>query len=112
MTITDRDKDLIKSGGEWIRSVLLEEIALSHPGVAEAAAIAVPHPKWDERPLVVIVPKARVTIEPEELKAHFKPHLAAWKIPDIAETEQLPLGATGKVLKTELRQNFNAFYTS
>lgn len=112
MTIIDRDKDLIKSGGEWISSVLLEEIAVQHPNVVEAAAIAVPHPKWDERPLVVCVSSVEETINLAEITKLFVKGLPSWQVPDVVFVDQLPLGATGKVLKVELRQRFSEFHST
>lgn len=110
MQITDRDKDIIKSGGEWISSIELEGIALKHPNVAQAAAIAVAHPKWDERPLVVVIAKPGKPIEPDHIKEHFKPHVAGWQVPEIIEIDEMPIGATGKILKIELRQRFADFF--
>jgi fatty-acyl-CoA synthase len=112
MTITDRDKDLIKSGGEWISSVQLEETAVTHPDVVEAAAIAVPHPKWDERPLVVCVSDATTDPQTADVKALFAKRLPSWQVPDIVFTDQLPLGATGKVLKADLRARYAEYYSN
>jgi 3-(methylthio)propionyl---CoA ligase len=107
MRITDRSKDVIKSGGEWISSIELEHIALSHPGVANAACIAVPHPKWDERPLLVVVRKGGDAVTREQLLAHFAGKVARWQIPDdVVFVEAIPLGATGKMLKGQLRERF------
>ncbi len=107
MQITDRSKDVIKSGGEWISSIELEHIALSHPAVAGAACIAVRHPKWDERPLLVVVCKAGATVTREELLAHYAGKLARWQIPDdVVFVDAIPLGATGKMLKAQLRERF------
>ena len=103
--LTDRTKDLIKSGGEWISSIALENIAIGHPGVAEAAAIAVPDPKWSERPLLIVVPRAGCTITPEEIRAFYRGKVPGFSMPDrVVVAEALPHGATGKVLKTELRR--------
>jgi fatty-acyl-CoA synthase len=105
--ITDRSKDVIKSGGEWISSIDLENLAISHPAVAEAAAIAVPHPKWDERPLLIAVLKPAASVTPEELLAFFEGKIAKWWIPDdVIFVKELPHTATGKLLKTQLRQDF------
>lgn len=112
MTITDRDKDLIKSGGEWISSVQLEDIAVTHPNVVEAAAIAVPHPKWDERPLVVCVSDAATDPQAADVQALFVEQLPSWQVPDIVFTDQLPLGATGKVLKADLRASYAEFHSN
>jgi fatty-acyl-CoA synthase len=107
MRITDRSKDVIKSGGEWISSIELEHIALSHPGVANAACIGVPHPKWDERPLLVVVRKSGDAVTREELLAHFAGKVTRWQIPDdVVFVEAIPLGATGKMLKGSLRERF------
>jgi len=109
MKLTDRTKDLIKSGGEWISSIELENVAASHPDVAEAAAIAVPDDKWGERPLVIVVPREGRTPTPEALKAWFEGRVAKYAVPDrVAIAESLPHGATGKILKTELRRIYLA----
>lgn len=110
MVITDRDKDLIKSGGEWISSIQLEAIALEHPGVVEAAAIAVPHPRWGERPLVVCVSSGRGAITTAEIRRLFEEKLPSWQVPDVVMSAQLPVGATGKVVKMRLRQAFSQHY--
>jgi len=107
MQITDRSKDVIKSGGEWISSIDIENIAMSHPAVHEAAAIACRHPKWDERPLLVVVPKPGATVTREELLAFFDGRIAKWQIPDdVAFVTELPHTATGKLLKLKLRDQF------
>ncbi len=107
MQITDRSKDVIKSGGEWISSIDLENIAVAHPGIAEAAAIAAYHPKWDERPLIVAVRKPDAQVTREELLAFYEGKVAKWWIPDdVVFVEQLPHTATGKLLKTTLRHQF------
>jgi acyl-CoA synthetase (AMP-forming)/AMP-acid ligase II len=107
MQITDRSKDVIKSGGEWISSIELENIAIAHPGIAEAAVIGVRHPKWDERPLVVAVKKPGANVTREELLAFYQGKVAKWWLPDdVAFVEQLPHTATGKLLKTQLRRDF------
>lgn len=107
MQITDRAKDLIKSGGEWISSIELENISLSHPSVALAAAIGVPHAKWDERPLLVVVAKKDVALDKAEILAHFDGKIAKWMIPDdVIFAESLPMTATGKVHKLTLREQF------
>jgi len=110
MQITDRSKDLIKSGGEWISSIEIENIAVSHPAVAMAACIAVPHPKWDERPLLVVVRKPSAELTREQLLAHFAGKVARWQVPDdVVFVDSIPLGATGKMLKTRLRQQFRDY---
>jgi fatty-acyl-CoA synthase len=109
MHITDRSKDVIKSGGEWISSIELENIAVAHPAIAEAAAIGVAHPKWDERPLIVAVKKANAHVTREELLKFFEDKVAKWWIPDdVVFVESLPHTATGKLLKTQLRKEFMA----
>jgi acyl-CoA synthetase (AMP-forming)/AMP-acid ligase II len=109
MQITDRSKDVIKSGGEWISSIDLENIAVAHPGIAEAAAIGVSHPKWDERPLIVAVRKAGAEVSREELLKFFEGKVAKWWVPDdVVFVETLPHTATGKLLKTQLRRDFGA----
>ena len=106
MQITDRSKDVIKSGGEWISSIDLENIAVAHPGIAEAAVIGIAHPKWDERPLVVAVKKPGATVTREELLKFYEGKIAKWWTPDdVVFVEQLPHTATGKLLKTKLRQD-------
>ena len=110
MQITDRSKDVIKSGGEWISSIDLENIAVAHPGIAEAAVIGVPHPKWDERPLVVAVKKAGAQVTREQLLEFYQGKVAKWCMPDdVAFVDQLPHTATGKLLKTKLRQDFRDY---
>jgi len=107
MQITDRSKDVIKSGGEWISSIDVENIAMAHPAVAMAACIAVPHPKWDERPLLVVVRKPGVEVTAREILDFFAGKVAKWQVPDdVAFVESIPLGATGKMLKTKLRETF------
>jgi len=103
--LTDRTKDLIKSGGEWISSIALENIAVGHPDVAEAAAIATPDDKWGERPLVIVVPRAGCSPDPESVRSFFVGKTPNWSIPDrVIVAEELPHGATGKILKSELRR--------
>jgi 3-(methylthio)propionyl---CoA ligase len=110
MQITDRSKDVIKSGGEWISSIDLENIAVAHPAIAEAAVIGVRHPKWDERPLVVAVKKAGAEVTREQLLEFYKGKVAKWCMPDdVAFVEQLPHTATGKLLKTKLRHDFKDY---
>jgi fatty-acyl-CoA synthase len=110
MQITDRSKDVIKSGGEWISSIDLENIAVSHPQVAEAACIACAHPKWTERPLIVAVLKPGATVTREELLAHFEGKVAKWWIPDdVVFAEDLPHTATGKLQKVRLREQFRDY---
>jgi fatty-acyl-CoA synthase len=107
MQITDRSKDVIKSGGEWISSIDLENIAVAHPAIAEAAVIGVRHPKWEERPVVIAVKKPGAAVTREELLAFYEGKVAKWCMPDdVVFVEQLPHTATGKLLKTKLRQDF------
>ncbi|MGY4829461.1 3-(methylthio)propionyl-CoA ligase [Sphaerotilaceae bacterium SBD11-9] len=107
MQITDRSKDVIKSGGEWISSIDLENIAMAHPAVHEAAAIACRHPKWDERPLLVVVKKPGAELTREELLAFFEGRIAKWQIPDdVAFVSEIPHTATGKIQKLKLRDAF------
>lgn len=101
---------MIKSGGEWISSIDLENLAIAHPAVAEAAVIGVPHPKWSERPLLVVVRKAGLEVSAEELLAFFDGKIATWWKPDAVEfVAQLPHTATGKLLKTQLRKDFAGY---
>lgn len=110
MQITDRSKDVIKSGGEWISSIELENIAVGHPGVFEAAVVGVAHPKWDERPLLVIVRNEDSTVTREELLAYYDDKVAKWWIPDdVAFVDELPHTATGKLLKMDLRDRFQDY---
>ncbi|HEX9193621.1 MAG TPA: 3-(methylthio)propionyl-CoA ligase [Burkholderiales bacterium] len=110
MQITDRSKDVIKSGGEWISSIDLENIAVAHPAIAEAAVIGVRHPKWDERPLVIAVKKPGASVTREELLKFYEGKVAKWWMPDDATfVEQLPHTATGKLLKTQLRRDFREY---
>ena len=110
MQITDRSKDVIKSGGEWISSIDLENLAIAHPDVAEAAVIGIYHPKWDERPLLVVVKKPGAAVTREDLLKFFEGKIAKWWMPDdVAFVEQLPHTATGKLLKTKLREDFKDY---
>jgi 3-(methylthio)propionyl---CoA ligase len=105
MQITDRSKDVIKSGGEWIGSIDLENIAMAHPAVAMAACIAAFHPKWDERPLLVVMKKPGTAVTREELLAFFDGKIAKWWTPDdVVFVDAIPLGATGKMQKNKLRE--------
>ena len=107
MTIKDRSKDIIKSGGEWISTVELENIAVGHPEIAGAAAIAAKHKKWDERPVILAVKAEGATISEANLLTYYADKIAKWQIPDkVIFVEQLPLGATGKILKKELRTEY------
>lgn len=103
--ITDRSKDVIKSGGEWISSISLENAAVAHAQVAEAAAVGIPHPKWDERPILVVVPVENTTPNPQEILDLVGQSFAKWQIPDdVVFMQELPHTATGKISKLELRQ--------
>ncbi|MGC4365719.1 3-(methylthio)propionyl-CoA ligase [Hydrogenophaga sp. R2] len=110
MQITDRSKDVIKSGGEWISSIDVENIAMAHPAVAMAACIGMRHPKWDERPIVVVVKKPGAEVSREELLAFYEGKTAKWQIPDdVVFVDAIPLGATGKMQKMTLRQQLKDY---
>lgn len=110
MQITDRSKDVIKSGGEWISSIDVENIAMAHPGVQMAACIGMRHPKWDERPIVAVVKKPGTEVTREELLKFYEGKIAKWQIPDdVVFVEAIPLGATGKMLKTRLREQLKDY---
>jgi fatty-acyl-CoA synthase len=103
--IVDRAKDVIKSGGEWISSQALEQAAMRHPAVHEAAVVAIPHPRWQERPLLIVVIEEGASVSPEELRAHLQESVPKWWLPDeIAFVMELPHGPTGKLQKEELRR--------
>jgi fatty-acyl-CoA synthase len=105
--ICDRSKDLIRSGGEWISSVALENALMGHPAVAEAAVVAIAHPRWGERPLAVVVLKTGHRVSAEELRRHLAPDFAKWWLPDLFEfVDQIPRTSTGKFLKSALRERF------
>jgi fatty-acyl-CoA synthase len=110
MQITDRSKDVIKSGGEWISSIDLENEAVGHPSVAEAAVIGVAHPKWQERPLLIVVKKKDKDVSREEMLKYLEGRVAKWWMPDdVVFVNELPHTATGKLLKTKLRQDFKDY---
>ena len=110
MQITDRSKDVIKSGGEWISSIDVENEAVGCKGIAEAAVIAVPHPKWDERPLLLAVKQEGAEVSKDEVIAHLKGSLAKWQLPDdVIFVDELPHTATGKILKTKLRSEYGDY---
>jgi len=110
MQITDRTKDVIKSGGEWISSIDLENLAIAHPAVAEAACIAAPHPKWAERPLLVVVKKPNAELTREEMLKFFEGKIAKWWMPDdVIFVDELPHTATGKLQKLKLREKFKDY---
>jgi fatty-acyl-CoA synthase len=111
--LTDRAKDVIKSGGEWISSIDIENIVMGCPGVSEAAIVGVPHPKWEERPLLIVVPKPDATPSVAAIKAFLDDRIAKWWMPDdIVFMEALTYGATGKIQKMELRKRFVRHYLS
>ncbi len=110
LQLTDRTKDVIKSGGEWISSVELENAAMSHPAVAEAAAIGIYHPRWDERPILVVVKKAGAEVSADEIRTHLAQSVAKWWLPDAVEfVAEIPHGGTGKVSKKDLREQFKDY---
>lgn len=110
MQITDRAKDVIKSGGEWISSIELENAAVGCPGVAEAAAVGIYHPKWDERPLLLIVRKEGADVSGEDVTAYLSDKVAKWWLPDeVKFVDELPHTATGKILKRELRDEYKDY---
>jgi len=110
MQITDRSKDVIKSGGEWISSIDVENIAMAHPEVLMAACIGMPHPKWDERPIVVVVVKPGAQLDRGQILSFYEGKIAKWQIPDDAVfVEAIPIGATGKMLKTKLREMLSTY---
>ncbi len=110
MQITDRSKDVIKSGGEWISSIDVENVAMAHPAVAMAACVGIFHPKWDERPIVCVVKKPDAEVSRDELLAFYEGKTAKWQIPDdVVFVDAIPLGATGKMLKTKLREQLAGY---
>jgi 3-(methylthio)propionyl---CoA ligase len=110
MQITDRSKDVIKSGGEWISSIDVENIAMAHPAVAMAACVGMKHPKWDERPIVVVMKKPGAEVTRDELLAFYEGKIAKWQIPDdVVFVDAIPLGATGKMQKMTLRQQLKDY---
>ena len=113
MAITDRTKDVIKSGGEWISSIELENTIMAHPAVAEAAVIGVAHPKWTERPLLIVMKAEGQDVDADELLAYYEGKVAKWWIPtDVAFVDELPHTATGKIKKIELRRQFKDYELS
>jgi fatty-acyl-CoA synthase len=107
LTITDRAKDVIKSGGEWISSIEIENVAVGHPAVAEAAVIGIPHPKWDERPLLIVVTKPGERVAKQEILQFLDGKIAKWWMPDdVIFTDEIPHTATGKIQKTVLRERY------
>jgi acyl-CoA synthetase (AMP-forming)/AMP-acid ligase II len=111
--LTDRAKDVIKSGGEWISSIDIENLAMGCPGVAEAAVIGIPHPTWEERPLLVVVTVAGANMTKQTISTHLEGRIAKWWMPDdIVFVDALSYGATGKIQKMELRHRFAGHYSS
>lgn len=110
LQLTDRTKDVIKSGGEWISSVEIENVAVGHPAVAEAAVIGVAHPKWDERPLLVVVRKPGAAVCGEDLRSFLAGKVAKWWVPDAVEfVDEIPHTGTGKISKKDLRERFKGY---
>jgi len=110
MQITDRSKDVIKSGGEWIGTIDIENIAMAHPAVLQAACIGIAHPKWDERPLLLVVKRPGMEVAPAEVIAFFEGKIAKfWTPDDVAFVDALPMGATGKIQKNKLREQFKEY---
>ena len=110
LRLTDRAKDVIKSGGEWISSIELENAAVGCPGVLEAAAIGIPHPKWDERPLLLIVRDDDSQVGEQEIRDFLSKEVAKWWLPDAIEfVTELPHTATGKLSKKDLRDQYRAY---
>ena len=110
MQITDRSKDVIKSGGEWISSIDIENVAMAHPAVAMAACIGMPHPKWDERPIVAVALKPGAEVTRDELLKFYDGKVAKWQVPDdVVFVDSIPLGAIGKMLKTRLREQLKDY---
>ena len=110
MAITDRTKDVIKSGGEWISSIDLENTAVGHPDIAEAAVIGVAHPKWTERPLMIVVAKEGKTLTRDDVLGYLDGKIAKWWTPDdVVFVDELPHTATGKIKKTTLREQFGDY---
>ena len=110
MQITDRSKDVIKSGGEWISSIEIENIAVGHEKVQEAAVIGIAHPKWDERPLLVIIKNEGAEVSKEEILGYLEGKIAKWWMPDdVVFVDEIPHTATGKIQKLTLRQQFEDY---
>jgi fatty-acyl-CoA synthase len=110
LTITDRAKDVIKSGGEWISSIEIENVAVGHPAVAEAAVIGIPHPKWDERPLLIVVRKPGEQTAKHEILQYLDGKIAKWWMPDdVIFADEIPHTATGKIQKTTLRERYGNY---
>jgi fatty-acyl-CoA synthase len=113
LRIVDRKKDVIKSGGEWISSIALENAALSHPSVREACVVGIPHPTWDERPLLLVVLEENCTLDKAAITAHLAERVAKWWLPnDILAVDELPHTATGKLHKVPLRERYQRHYSA
>ena len=111
VTLTDRSKDVIKSGGEWISSIQLEDVALSHPDVLQAAVIAIEHKRWQERPLLLVVRKKGSALDAKTLLNHMRPKIASWWVPDAVEfLDEFPMTGTGKAQKIALRERFRGYH--
>ena len=112
MNIVDRAKDVIKSGGEWISSIDVENIAIGHDAVAECAVVGVPHPKWDERPLLLVVLNPGASLTKEAMLEYLADKIVKWWMPDeVLFVEELPHTPTGKLLKRQLRDQYQSVYT-
>ena len=110
MQITDRSKDVIKSGGEWISSIDVENFAMAHPAVMMAACIGIRHAKWDERPILVVVKKPNAEVTGAEILKFYDDKIAKWQVPDDVQfVDAIPLGATGKMMKAKLREQFKDY---
>jgi fatty-acyl-CoA synthase len=110
ISLTDRSKDVIKSGGEWISSIELENVASGHPAVLQAAAIGITHPKWQERPLLVVTRREGASLSEAELLDYMRGKVASWWLPDAVEfIDQMPLTGTGKLWKLKLREQFKDY---
>ena len=110
LQITDRSKDVIKSGGEWISTIDLENLAIGHPAVSNAAVIGIAHPKWDERPLLIVARKPGADASAAAILSIYEGKVAKWWLPDDVQfVESIPLGPTGKILKTKLREQFKDY---
>jgi fatty-acyl-CoA synthase len=113
MRITDRSKDVIKSGGEWISSIDIENAAVGHPDVTEAAVVGVPHPKWDERPLLIVVQKADSQLSKQSVREFLQDKVAKWWLPDdVIFVDEIPHTSTGKILKTTLRERYQDHFAN
>jgi acyl-CoA synthetase (AMP-forming)/AMP-acid ligase II len=108
--LTDRAKDVIKSGGEWISSIDLENTVAGCPGVETCAVVGVAHPRWEERPLLLVVPRKQSKVSADAIRNYLKDRIAKWWMPDaILLVDELPIGATGKVLKSKLRKQYSDY---